>query len=201
MRDLAAFFDILAPRWDSMQPPAREVHLARLLAPHTALLARARRILDVGTGTGAFLPHLHRLAPHAEITGLDLSREMLRLARSNGRAHLVRVWLRGDAQYLPLADGQMDLITCHDSFAHFEDHPATLREFRRVLAPGGRLLILHDISREQVNTIHGRADHPRVQTHQLPPITDLIPVVEAADFTILAAEDTPDHYLIAAQRT
>lgn len=198
---LFAFFDDLAIRWDAMQSAERGAHLARVLAPHAGLFAGVRRVLDVGAGTGAFLPHLRRLTPDARIVALDLSAAMLARAQASGRGGERVAWLRADAHALPVASGQMALVTCHDSFAHFEDRPRALAEFRRALAPGGRLLILHDISREKLNAIHSGADAPCVRSHVLPPVDDLAAQVAAAGFAVLDAIDAPDHYLVTARRT
>jgi demethylmenaquinone methyltransferase/2-methoxy-6-polyprenyl-1,4-benzoquinol methylase len=199
--DLYAFFDALAPRWYAMRRDSSEraAHLTRLLDAQRALLADVQHIVDIGTGTGALLPHLERLAPGARVAAIDLSADMLRLARANGHAGGPCCWLRADAHHMPAATGWADLVTCHDSFAHLEDRPLALREFRRVLVPGGRLLILHDISREQVNAIHTQAANPRIHTHTLPPVGELVALVEAAGFKVLDHADAPDHYLITAR--
>src|SRR5690606_23365606 len=101
-RALIAFFDALAPRWNAMQSADRYERLARQLAPHAALFRDARLGLDIGTGTGAFLPHLARLAPHAQVIALDLSPVMLRMARASNGRDIVRAWLQGDVHRLPL---------------------------------------------------------------------------------------------------
>lgn len=198
-RDLTRFFDALAPRWDAMQTADRNARLARLVAPYAALFADARAVLDVGTGTGVFLPHLARLAPRAEVIALDLSPVMLGMARAASDQRRVRGWLQADVHCLPLPGDTVDRVTCHNSFAHFEDRPAALRELARVLLPGGVLFILHDIAREQVNAIHSRADNPRIRRHLLPPVEVSAAQIAENGFDVLDTEDA-DHYRIIARR-
>lgn len=85
------------------------------------------RVLDVATGTGL---SAEGLAPRAaRLVGVDLAAAMLRRAPLPHRA-LAR------AEALPFRAGAFDLLTCAQAF-HWMDHPAALREFHRVLAPGG----------------------------------------------------------------
>lgn len=198
--NLYRFFDKLAARWQAMQSPERAVHIAHILTPHTGLFTAAQHIIDIGTGLGAFVPHLRELAPTARITALDLSQVMLQQARTSFPPNNNLSWLRADGQYLPMPPQSADVITCHDSFAHFEHPAAAFAGFHRALRPGGYVLILHDVGRERVNAIHGSASEPRIRTHQLPSITDLAEIAAAAHFTILVTEDMPDHYLLTAQR-
>lgn len=199
LRELTTFFDALAPRWHAMQTDERRARLDRLLAPHHSWFREARTILDIGTGTGAFLPHLCRAAPQAQVIALDLSTVMLAFARAEQNDNRVRAWIQGDAHRLSLPAQTVDGITCHNCFAHLEDRPAALREMLRVLVPGGVLFILHDIPREQVNAIHSSAENPRIRRHLLPPVDEAAVQVEAAGFCVLRTADT-DHYLILAQR-
>jgi len=198
VRELTAFFDRLAPHWNAMQSADRSARLARLLAPHASLFEGAHRVLDIGTGTGAFLPHLARLAPGAHVIAVDLSLVMLGMARAANPG--AAVWLQADAHRLPLRAGCADLVTCHNTFAHFEERRVALREIHRLLAPGGTLFILHDIPREQVNAIHSSADSPRIRRHLLPPVDEAAAHIAAAGFDMQAANDA-DHYLIIARRS
>ncbi|WP_426162963.1 ArsR/SmtB family transcription factor [Sandarakinorhabdus sp. DWP1-3-1] len=99
-------------------------------------------LVDVGTGTGRMI---ELLGPQARAAlGIDRSPEMLRLARgrieASGLAHAeVR---RGDMYALPRADGSVDTVVLHQVL-HFADDPAAvIAELARVLAPGGRLLVV-----------------------------------------------------------
>jgi ubiquinone/menaquinone biosynthesis C-methylase UbiE len=98
-------------------------------------------VLDVGSGTGhtAFA-----LAPHvAAVIGTDLTPEMLaeaeRLRTARGIANVsFRV---ADVHRLPFADRTFELVTCRRAAHHFSDIGKALHEMRRVLCPGGRLVI------------------------------------------------------------
>lgn len=97
------------------------------------------RVLDVGCGTGAFLEALSRRFPEVELTGVDLSPEMLAVAerRLGGSAELKQ----GRVENLPFADAEFDVVVS-TSVLHYVRHPdAALGEMKRVLEPGGRAVV------------------------------------------------------------
>ena len=106
-------------------------------------------LLDIGTGTGRMLRLLGVSASAA--VGIDISREMLVLARSNllaaGLEHLsVR---QGNMYQLRFGDGSFDTVTI-DQVLHQAEEPAeVLQEAARVLRPGGRLLLVEYLSGEE----------------------------------------------------
>ena len=195
MNELRMHFELLAERWDGFQPPNRGDTLRRMLLPFAPLLATSRAILEVGTGTGALIPCLRERAPGAALISIDLAAEMLRRAR--GRCPDAAV-VQADAHHPPFAAPCFDLIVCHNSFPHFADKPGTLSQLARVLRPGGHLLILHDLSREQVNAIH-RSGGPAIQHDLLPPGEKTGSMLMRAGFIGVQVEDTDEHYIIAGQ--
>jgi len=95
---------------------------------------RRPRILDVGCGTGA---NLLMLAEYGDAEGVDISEDALAFCRERG---LDKVRL-GAGEQLPYDDGTFDLVTAFDVVEHMDDDLAGLREMRRVLRPGGRVLL------------------------------------------------------------
>ena len=95
---------------------------------------RRPRILDVGCGTGA---NLLMLSQYGDAEGVDLSEDAIAFCRERG---LQQVKL-GAGEALPYDDGTFDLVTALDVVEHMDDDLAGLREMRRVLRPGGRVLL------------------------------------------------------------
>jgi SAM-dependent methyltransferase len=95
---------------------------------------RRPRILDVGCGTGA---NLLMLSKYGDAEGVDVSEDALAFCRERG---LEKVKL-GAGEELPYEDGTFDLVTAFDVVEHMDDDLAGLTEMRRVLRPGGRVLL------------------------------------------------------------
>ena len=155
-----AYFSANAEHWSNL----RSLHVDEA-SVETAMqdLAGARGIntlVDLGTGTGRVLELFGPLAQ--ELYGIDASREMLAIARSNLEKHGFRqAQLRqADIYALPLADGMADLVTIHQVL-HFLDEPQrAIQEARRILRTGGKLLIVdfapHDLDELREHHAHRR---------------------------------------------
>jgi SAM-dependent methyltransferase len=122
-------FDRLAPRWDTMRDPA---HLSSFERALEGVDGSPRRVLDLGTGTGAAAFSVARRFPEAQVTGADLSEEMLAEARRKTPPELAaRVrFEQADAARLPHDDASFELVTLANVIPFFD-------ELARVLAPGG----------------------------------------------------------------
>jgi len=129
--ELAAEYSALAAQYSERWAPViRPMALPLLdLLP----LAHARRLLDVGSGTGEFYEDLRRRAPGAEIVGVDRAAGMLRYAQARGARPLAVM----DAQRLAFGEGAFDLALCIFVLFHLPDPRQGLREVRRVLQAGG----------------------------------------------------------------
>ncbi|HLS47699.1 MAG TPA: methyltransferase domain-containing protein, partial [Gemmatimonadales bacterium] len=107
-----------------------------------AALRPGERVLDVACGTGI----VTRLAAEAvggsgTVAGLDINPGMLMVARSSVPAGMTIEWHEAGAESMPFADATFDAVLCQMGLQFMPDRPAALSEMRRVLAPGGRLVL------------------------------------------------------------
>jgi ubiquinone/menaquinone biosynthesis C-methylase UbiE len=146
----------------SLHPFLRDVaerSLARMA------LQPGESVLDVGCGTGVFLPGLAAaVGPAGRVVGLDHSAAFLEDARTRlagaslaGRVELVE----GDVHRLPFADGTFDAAHCERVLMHVEDPALAIREMLRVVRPGGRALVA------EVYAHGARIDHPDPEAERL----------------------------------
>jgi malonyl-CoA O-methyltransferase len=99
-----------------------------------------RRILDVGAGTGMLLRSLRKIYPESFLAGLDLAPGMGSEARSSLRKEGDILFVEGDAEHLPFADGSFDLVVSTSTFQWLAMLEHAFSEAKRVLMPGGTFL-------------------------------------------------------------
>jgi demethylmenaquinone methyltransferase / 2-methoxy-6-polyprenyl-1,4-benzoquinol methylase len=139
-------FDRVAPRYDlanTVFSLGRD-RAWRRAAARAAGLADGQRALDVACGTGALTRELAAAAPGAVVVGLDFSWEMVRRAAvpaAAAEAGPGAAYLAGDALRLPLRDSAVDVLTIAFGLRNLPEPGRGLLEFRRVLRPGGRLVV------------------------------------------------------------
>jgi SAM-dependent methyltransferase len=97
-------------------------------------LPSSARILDAGCGSGRNMIELRR---HGTVTGVELSDASVEIARGRGAGEVVA----GSVLEMPFPDASFDFAVSLDVVEHLEDDLGALRELRRVIAPGGRLLL------------------------------------------------------------
>ncbi|BCS33456.1 ArsR family transcriptional regulator [Luteitalea sp. TBR-22] len=150
----AAFFSRSAGEWDALRDDlyGSTFHLEGLLA----VLDPSWTVADLGCGTGRTSSVL---APFVrQVVAVDASAEMLTAARGRLKA-VENVDLReGALEALPIADGSVDLALLVLVLHHLGDPAAALREARRVLVPGGRLLVI-DMQPHDRDEYRGQMGH------------------------------------------
>ncbi len=121
-----------------------------IATPVSTVLLRAadlkpgERVLDVACGTGVVTRlAAERVGPEGAVTGVDIAPDMIEVARSVPAAGAPAIdWRIADAAALPLADGAFDVVLCQMGLMFMEDRATALAEMRRVLAPGGRVVVV-----------------------------------------------------------
>jgi SAM-dependent methyltransferase len=135
-------------------PAGWEEHSRRVLQPlYEEVMERlepapGERLLDAGCGAGLLAVMAARRG--ADVTGVDVSEDLVRdaAARGGGPRYVV-----GDLESLPLPDAQFDAVAALNSVPYARDAGAALAELARVTAPGGRLLLTVGVGSAQAGTI------------------------------------------------
>ena len=126
------FFDKAAAGWDRVNGQNRQA--VAFILDHAGLFPGAR-VLDVACGTGVLFPE-YRARAVGQLTGVDISREMIRAAQAKfPEARL----LCADAETEPL--GEFDCIVVYNAFPHFAEPERLIRKLASELAPGGTLTV------------------------------------------------------------
>jgi demethylmenaquinone methyltransferase / 2-methoxy-6-polyprenyl-1,4-benzoquinol methylase len=150
---VAQMFDSIARRYDFLNHflSAGIDRLWRKKAMRMVSVNKDPLVLDIATGTADFAIEALSLNP-SSVTGLDISREMLRIGREKilkKRLDHKITLLEGDSEKIPFAGNTFDLVTVAFGVRNFEDLEKGLSEMLRVLKPGGQMLIL-EFSRPHV---------------------------------------------------
>ena len=137
-----------------------------------ARVATGDRVLDVGCGTGTLaVAAKKRVGANGSVHGVDASPEMIARARKKAESHGAQVSFElAAAQSLPFPDGSFDVVLCSLALHHLpaDGYAIALAEMRRVLGPGGRVLVV-EFSGERgkaamlnpISLLHARK-HPRM---------------------------------------
>ncbi len=157
----SAYFERIAPQWDRIRSLyVRESDIEAAIL-RIAGEGPFERVVDLGTGSGRMLTLLGGKARMS--VGLDLSQNMLNIARSNvAKAGLDRVELRhGDIFSTRLPEKSADLVLVHQVLHYLADPAAAVAEAARLVMPGGRLLIV-DFAPHDLEHLRDEHQHRRL---------------------------------------
>jgi ubiquinone/menaquinone biosynthesis C-methylase UbiE len=155
-------------------------------------------VLDVGTGTGAFIPFLlQKIGTNGRLICLDFAEEMLNKAKSKDFAGTIE-FICADIEQSQLNSGICDAVVCYSSFPHFRDKQKALNEINRILKPGGKMFICHSSSRDNINHMH--LQMPEVCNDLIPTDMDIQQLLTVAGFTGIDIANTYDRFLVIATK-
>jgi len=190
-------FGALAASWDAAKP---EEAVAAGVGRGLALLGDLAGlvVVDIGCGPGRLEPFLLPHLGTGRVVAVDFAPEMI--AQGTGLCPDPRVtWLCRDVLDTGLDDSCADLVLCFNAFPHFPDPEAVLREAWRWLAPGGRLLLWHDLGRERLAEVHRRAGRA-VEGDLLLPAATLAATARSVGLLVERAGEDETSYTFLARR-
>ncbi|MBN1160794.1 MAG: methyltransferase domain-containing protein [Dehalococcoidales bacterium] len=191
------FFNSRAAAWDD---EVAEKDISRLETIAERLdIKPGDSVLDIGTGTGVFVPFLlKKIGGKGKLVCLDFAEEMLKIAREKG--------FKGDINYLcadiennSLEDDSFDAVVCYSVFPHFNNKMKAFKEIYRLLKKGGRLYICHSSSRQAINEVHKSI--PEVCSHLFPENEDTRGMLSDAGFEDITISDSKEDYLVIAAKS
>ena len=193
---LRDYFNKQAEIWDKTASETDSAKLAKLAAQIE--LNPGDVVLDVGTGTGVFLPYImQRIGTQGHIYALDIAEKMLAKAQQKYLQNNIK-FICGSVEEIPLSANTCNSVICYSSFPHFRDKQQALHEMKRVLKKGGLLFIGHTSSREHINHIHS---HHEVTVHDLlPDAVEMTQLLSSTGFIGVKVAETPDSYVAMGRK-
>lgn len=132
-----------AETYESYFVPAMFLPWATILLRHAAAQS-GERVLDVACGTGIVARQAApRVGADGQVVALDMNPAMLAVASAlSAPSGATITWQEGNAMALPFPDGAFDVVLCQHGLQFVPDRAGAVREMHRVLAPGGRALVI-----------------------------------------------------------
>ncbi len=186
------FFDERAANW--VFPLEDQAKIKKILAELT--LQPGMRLLDVGCGTGSVATLITKENPAVQVIGIDMAFEMLR--RCDKQA-ITSGFIQAYCEQLPFKTATFDVILNYCVFPHIKNQVKSLREYRRVLRPHGRVLLIHPDGRLHTNCKHQEIGFP-VKDDLLPEQADLVALFSRENFQVAKVIDTQELFYLEARK-
>lgn len=187
------FFNQIAKEWDSIIE-VNEEKINTLLSKLN--ITDNSKVLDIGTGTGVLIPFLKSSNPNGYIKGVDISSEMLNIARKKfGNIEKVSFELVDVEQ--DVINETYDSIVLYSMFPHLKDKTNTIKKLvEKNLKKNGQLIIAHSNSREFLNNMH-KEKNKCVSEDRLIPVIDQKCLFEKAGLKVVDSfENNEIYYLV-----
>lgn len=189
-KDIKDFFDKLALTWDKEQnPKSNRISLIKSLP-----IKKRDFILDLGCGTGIISKDLYNLSGRT-IVGLDISREMIKIAKTKYSSDIVTYINEDFYDYKSYI--LFDMIVVFNAYPHFTDINEFKKSIDRNLKKGGYLAIVHDDSKENINNYHINLDN-NIKRFIDEPLKEYEYFKDS--FDLIKEEDTKDSYLLVIKK-
>ena len=187
------FFNSCADNWDNIRQTNPAI-LEKLI--NLADIPANAAVLDVGSGTGVLIPYLNaQVGACGKITAVDFSKNMLAKAQEKFSNLNNLNFLVGDILEMDLPQNFYDVVICLNFFPHLHTRKEEfLRKMNSALKNGGSLIVMHDISRATVNSIHRESEV--VAEHRLPEAKVVGEMFQACGYQNIHAYEDDTMYFV-----
>ena len=198
--DTKDYFDNVAETWDSKYITPSLLSFLDKLVPQFGIDA-GQSVLDAGTGTGVLIPYLIKaVGPSGSVTAIDLSEKMVQACKAK-YAEVKNVTIKaGNIEDAAFPAESYDAVTCFGVFPHIDHKQKALQNINRMLKHGGKLVIVHALSSEEL-----KAHHKKVSKHVehavLPEKNDMMQLLEQTGFVDAQIIDEAGCYLCIARKS
>jgi ubiquinone/menaquinone biosynthesis C-methylase UbiE len=199
MTNRQEFFNNIAVSWDERFKTQELTDFLSQLVP-TFQLEQGQTVLDVGTGTGILIPFLLKaVGSTGHVTAVDFAEKMVEVcnAKYTGLSN-VNITVQ-QVEKLGFPSESFDAITCFGLFPHLENKAEALRQMNRVLKPGGKLIIAHALSSEEIKAHHRNVSE--VAHDVLPDKEEMKRLLKQAGFTQAHITDKPGSYVCSSTKS
>jgi len=191
-----SYFNNKADIWDDKIAEKDSVKLGSMA--NNLDIQPGSTVLDVGTGTGIFVPFLlKKVGNKGKLVCLDSADKMLEKARAKNFKGNIE-YVCSDISSTRFADKSFDAVVCYSSFPHFHDKFKALKEISRVLKKGGKLFICHTSSRSAIHEIHLHV--PELSHDLIPDYKEMQQLLLSAGFSEISIHDEAGSYLAKAEK-
>ena len=188
------FFNELATTWEERFHTQELTDFLAKIAPKFGL-RRRQKILDVGTGTGILIPFLlQEVGPRGHVEAIDFADKMIKMCKLKYRKIRNITFTVQNIEKINYASESFDAVTCFGVFPHLENKIEALQKINRILKPGGKLIIAHALSSQEIK-VHHKNSASIVAQDTLPKKTEMRKILQQTRFYKIVITDKPGCYL------
>ncbi len=188
------FFNEMAESWDQQQQSISPEKYRRLVKE--CKISSRQTILDIGTGTGVFIPYLlETIGNNGVIFAVDYAENMIEKFITKRYPENVKPMV-ADIHKTDFCNNFFDRIIANACYPHFDKKQKALKEIYRILKKGGIFIISHIQGRTFINNLH-RTAHNIIAKDMIPPLVVLKGFGESCGFRFLKGIDEEDFFFIS----
>ncbi len=186
------YFDAMGDDWDRDLTAEDLERLSHII--DSVDIRPGLTVCDLGCGTGVLFDMLRRrVGENGYIVGVDFAPRVAHKALHNFPFHNIGV-VEADACCLPFSENVFDLVVSFAAFAHFHHKDETIRQVNTILKPGGRIVIIHLVGRDELARQHHQVGGP-INRDELPDAKELQDMFARGKFSRYDLTDNKNLFL------